>query len=112
MRKPVLVSLLLVPTSATLVLGGWAAGALSLSGVEPPALSYVNCGPAVFGRPSPLPHPACADAYFPLPVVCWSLIGLGIVCGIIAVALLAVAAIRRGDRKAVPDGQADAMVAP
>ena len=105
-------SLVLVPTSATLVLVGWAAGALSLSGVEPPALSYVNCGPAVFGRPSPLPHRACADAYSPWPVVCWSLIGLGIVCGIIAVALLMVPAVRRGDPKTVPDGDADAVVAP
>lgn len=64
--------------------------------MEPPAFSYVNCGPAAFGRPSALPHPACSDAYFPLPVVCWSLIGLGLVCGIAAVALLTVTAITRG----------------
>jgi hypothetical protein len=105
MRKPALVSLVLFPVSVTLVLAGWAAGALSLSGVEPRGLSYVGCGPAVFGRPSPLPHPACTDAYFPLPFVCWSLIGLGIMSAIIAIVLPAItaAAIRRGRPKAVSD---------
>ena len=60
-------------TSATLGVLGWAAGAVSLSGVEPDA-NYVSCGPAVFGRPSPPPDPACAEAYFPLPLVCWALL--------------------------------------
>ena len=45
---------------------GIAAGALPLSGAEPGG-AYVDCGPAVFGRPSPLPDPACSAAYTPLP---------------------------------------------
>lgn len=45
---------------------GVALGALPLSGAEPDGL-FVSCGPALFGRPSPLPHEACADAYAPLP---------------------------------------------
>lgn len=56
---------------------GFGVGALSLSGVEPVGLSFVDCGPAVFGRPDPLPHPTCASAYAPLPAVTWALIGLG-----------------------------------
>jgi hypothetical protein len=104
MRKPVLVSLVIIfPASVTLVLAGWAVGARSLSGVEPRGLSYVSCGPAVFGRPSPPPHPACADAYFPLPLVCWSLIGLGIMFAIIAIVLLG---HHSSDPKGQPEGSA------
>lgn len=64
-----------------LVLAGVAAGALPLSGVEPPGLSYVDCGAAVFGRPDPLPAPECADAYAPLPFVTWAgaVLGAGLV---------------------------------
>ncbi|GAA0193587.1 hypothetical protein GCM10008944_07980 [Cytobacillus oceanisediminis] len=64
-----------------LVLAGVAAGALPLSGVEPPGLSYVDCGAAVFGRPDPLPAPECSDAYAPLPLVTWAgvVVGAGLV---------------------------------
>ncbi len=40
-------------------------------------MSFVPCGPAVFGRPDPLPHAACAKAYMPLAQISWTLLGLG-----------------------------------
>lgn len=73
-------------TGAALMTGvGLLAGSVSLSGVEPPDLSYVDCGPAVLGRPDPLPHPTCADAYAPLPAVMWTLLGLSVAALVAAV---------------------------
>lgn len=52
-----------VGTSALLaLLLSWFFASSPLSGVEPNA-EYIDCGPALLDRPSPLPHPACADAY-------------------------------------------------
>lgn len=74
---------------------GWAVGALPLSGAEPDGL-FVNCGPALFGRPSPLPDPSCGAAYALLP---WVSIGLIV----LAVTLFAVA-VRQWRRSARPSG--------
>lgn len=57
----------------------WFAFAAPLTGVEP-TTQFIDCGPALIGRPDPLPDPSCADAYRP---VVWggSLIGVvGIAC--------------------------------
>ncbi|GAA4117697.1 hypothetical protein GCM10022415_15870 [Knoellia locipacati] len=54
--------------SILLALSGWFLGAAPLTAVEPNGL-FVDCGPALFDRPNPLPDAACASAYFPLPVV-------------------------------------------
>lgn len=44
-----------------------------LAGIAPssaePNDEFVACGPALFGRPDPLPEPACADAYAPFDTV-------------------------------------------
>lgn len=58
--------------------------AAALSAVEPNGL-YVSCGPALFGRPSPLPDPDCADAY-------WPLVPLSVVAGSLAILSLMTAA--------------------
>jgi hypothetical protein len=60
------ITILLTATSLIVAGVGVALGALPLSAVEPAGL-FVDCGPALFGRPSPLPHPTCAGAYAPLP---------------------------------------------
>lgn len=68
------------------VLAGVAAGSLSLTGVEPPGLAFVDCGPAVFGRPDPLPAPECADAYTPMTFLTWAgiVVGVGtVVCSVL-----------------------------
>lgn len=57
--------------------GGVALGSLTLAGVEPAGHPYINCGPAVFGRPDPPPHPDCTSAYAPLPAATWALIAIG-----------------------------------
>lgn len=46
---------------------GVATGSLPLTAVEPDAAS-VDCGSAVFGRPSPLPDALCGSAYNQLPI--------------------------------------------
>lgn len=79
------VTILLLATSLMVAGIGVALGALPLSAVEP-AGHFVACGPALFGRPSPMPHPACGGAYAPLP---WLSVGLFVA----AVALAALAAI-------------------
>jgi hypothetical protein len=50
---------------------------------------FVDCGPALFNRPDPLPDPTCASAYFPLPAVSVVFIVVGIVGAILCVGLLA-----------------------
>jgi hypothetical protein len=86
MRKSSLVMVLLV-ASPLLLLAGYLAGSLSLSGAEPKGL-FVNCGPAVFGRPSPVPDPACSSAYAPLPQLTYVLLAAGFACAVVAVAIL------------------------
>jgi hypothetical protein len=60
---------------------GVLAGALRLTAVEPHA-TFVDCGPAVFGRPSPLPDASCGPAYNQLPVpltfLTFGLVGISI----------------------------------
>jgi len=56
---------------------GFLVGWLPLSGVEPSGPGFVDCGSAVFGRPSPLPHPSCRAAYLPLPQITWSMFAAG-----------------------------------
>ena len=46
----------------------WFLAAVSLTGVEPNG-EFVDCGPALLGRPSPLPDPTCGDAYLPIVVL-------------------------------------------
>lgn len=67
-------------------------GAVPLTGVEPEGLSFVGCGPAVFGRPSPVPNPECSSAYNALPVplvaLTWLLVAAGAAMLLVALALL------------------------
>lgn len=58
----------LAPLAVILALVGWGLGALPLSGAEPNGM-FVDCGPALFGRPTPLPDPSCGAAYSPLPAL-------------------------------------------
>ncbi len=85
----------------TIVLGllfafvGWVLGAASLSAAEPNG-SFVDCGPALFNRPDPLPHASCADAYYPLPAVSELLIAAGVLGVVIGACLLVRNAISNG----------------
>ncbi|MFN2347518.1 MAG: hypothetical protein ABR616_17620 [Dermatophilaceae bacterium] len=63
-------------------------GAAGLTAVEPGGL-FVDCGPALFNRPDPLPDATCAGAYFPLPTASAVFIVVGIVGAIWCVGLLA-----------------------
>ena len=65
---------------------GVLAGAVPLTGVEPSGLTFVDCGPAVFGRPDPLPHPSCATAYNALPEATWGAICLGAIMLVLGMA--------------------------
>jgi hypothetical protein len=71
----------------TVALIGWFLGAASLTGVEPND-SFISCGPALFGRPDPLPDALCADAYFPLAVASVLLITVGLVGAVLCLGLL------------------------
>lgn len=72
-----------------LVLVGWAAGAADISGVEPaPTGAFIDCGPAVFGRWSPMAHPACAADLSHPAGWCWALIGAGVALTLVTAALL------------------------
>ena len=77
-RKRALYSLI---ASLVFAMAGLALGALPLSAAEPDGL-YVNCGPALFGRPFPLPDPACLTAYEPLPALSIALCALGALCAV------------------------------
>jgi hypothetical protein len=72
----------LLVASTLLIVTGVLVGALSLSGAEPEGI-YVDCGPALFGLPSPLPDPACSSAYTPLPQLSIALIIVGIAGAIV-----------------------------
>jgi hypothetical protein len=58
-----IVLLLLIP-AAGLGIVGLVAG-LARASAEPGG-AFVDCGRTLFGRPSPLPNPACAGSYAPL----------------------------------------------
>lgn len=67
---------------------GWFLGAAPLTAVEPNDL-FVDCGPALFNRPDPLPDAACASAYFPLPIVSVVFIAVGIAGALLCFTLAA-----------------------
>lgn len=71
-----------------LVLG--AAGVLA--GFAPSAAEpnneFVSCGPALFGRPDPMPDPACADAYAPFDTLAVVLLAAAALALIIAGVIL------------------------
>ena len=73
---------------------GTALGALPLTAAEPDG-QFVDCGPAVFGRPSPLPDPVCAGAYDPLP---W--LSIAFLVGAVVLAALAVRSVLASSRDA------------
>lgn len=66
------------------------AGLGLLAGTAPSAAEpngeFVACGPALFGRPDPLPDPACADAYAPFDTVAIVLLVLSAVTLVLVVA--------------------------
>jgi hypothetical protein len=66
---------------------GWVLGAASVTAVEPDGL-FVSCGPALFGRPDPLPDALCADAYSPLPAASILLIAVGVLGAVVCLGLL------------------------
>lgn len=80
--------------SVLVTLLGWFLGAAALTGVEP-GVGFVTCGPALFDRPDPLPHPSCAGAYFPLPAASVLFMVAGIIGAIACLALLARQSTRR-----------------
>jgi len=71
---------------------GWFLGAASLTAIEPNGL-FVDCGPALFNRPDPLPDSACAGAYFPLPAASVAFIAMGVAGAISCLGILARRAI-------------------
>lgn len=83
--------------SVLVALLGWFLGAAALTGVEPGG-GFVTCGPALFDRPDPLPHPSCASAYFPLPAASVAFMVAGIIGAIGCLALLA----RQSTRSVAP----------
>lgn len=88
-RSPGVAALVVgVCVSILLVLIGWFLGAAPLTAVEPNNL-FMDCGPALFDRPDPVPHPACASAYFPLPVVSVLFMVVGALGAILCLGLLA-----------------------
>lgn len=61
-RHLVAAAVLLLGFAAVALLLAWFFAASPLTAVEPNA-EFIDCGPALIGRPSPLPDPSCADAY-------------------------------------------------
>lgn len=61
-KHPVVTAAILASLAVTALLLSWFFAAVPLTGVEPGG-NFIDCGPALIGRPSPLPHPTCADAY-------------------------------------------------
>lgn len=54
--------MLLLGAAAIALLFAWFFASAHLTGVEPKGL-FVDCGPALVGRPSPVPDPSCTDEY-------------------------------------------------
>ena len=82
-QHPVVTATLVAAVGVLALLLSWFAVAAHLTAVEPNAV-FVDCGPALIGRPGPLPDPSCADAY-------QSVILGGLLFGLAGVASLAVA---------------------
>lgn len=61
-RRPLGLSLLLTGFAALAFSMSWFFAAVPLTGVEPSA-EFIDCGPALVDRPTPLPDPTCAGAY-------------------------------------------------
>ena len=78
--------------SVVALLLAWFFAAANLTGVEPND-EFISCGPALIGRPSPLPDPSCADHYSGV-VVPSLLFALAGVVGLLGVAWLLVRAYR------------------
>jgi hypothetical protein len=86
---------------------GWGAVGL-LAGFAPssaePGGLFVDCGPALFGRPAPLPDPACADSYAPLDTV--SIVALTISALTLLLALgVLVASHTKGSRPVIDNAK-------
>jgi len=78
-------TLLLVLLAAGLALLGALAGSVPTS-AEPGGL-FVDCGRALFGRPSVLPDPACASSYSPFDTLSIAALGAAAVLLVLASAL-------------------------
>lgn len=72
--------------SAAAVLGGLGLLAGTAPSAAEPNDEFVACGPALFGRPDPLPDPACVDAYAPFDTVAIVLLVLSAVTLVLVVA--------------------------
>lgn len=75
--------------SAAAVLAGLGLLAGTAPSAAEPNDEFVACGPALFGRPDPLPDPACADAYAPFDTV-------AIVLLVLSAAILVLVVARAG----------------
>ena len=86
-RRPLILSLLLVGFAALAFSMSWFFAAVPLTGVEPGAV-FIDCGPALVGRPDPLPHASCGGAYGEVIVlsVLSSLTGVVGIAGAVVVA--------------------------
>ena len=85
---PLVSVVVLFGLSAVALLIAWFFAAANLTGVEPNN-EFISCGPALIGRPSPLPDPSCADHYTGV-VVPSLLFALAGVAGLLGVAWLLV----------------------
>jgi hypothetical protein len=94
-RHPVVASVLLAGLGTVALLLSWFSVSAHLTGVEPRD-QFIDCGPALIGRPSPLPDPTCADAYL-------SVLAGGVLFALVAVASLvcAVWLLARSHRRSV-----------
>jgi hypothetical protein len=76
--------------AVALIVAAILAGLGLLAGIAPSAAEpnneFVACGPALFGRPDPMPDPACADAYAPFDTVAIVLLVLSAVTLVFLVA--------------------------
>jgi hypothetical protein len=83
--RPLVLSLLLTGLAALGFWMSWFFAAAPLTGVEPSA-AFIDCGPALVGRPTPLPDSSCAGAY-------GEVIFLSMLCGLAGALVLAAAVV-------------------
>ena len=80
-----------------------AVGGFSISAVEPPPDgAFYDCGPAVFGRLAPLPHPHCAHEMAHLVADTWVLFAVSGLLLVAGMSLLLLSLCGRLDRSASP----------